>query len=77
MIAQVDEHHPAMIAATVKPARQFYGFTDMGLAKFPTGVGAIGVHRKLSPEIRSNRNKSAKGIQALAIVKAMRYASAR
>ena len=60
MIAQVDEHHPAMIAATVKPARQFYGFTDMGLAKFPTGVGAIGVHRKLSPEIRSNRNKARK-----------------
>jgi hypothetical protein len=77
MIPQVNEHHPAMIAAAVKPARQFYGFTDMGLTKFPASVGAIGVHRMLSPEIRSNRNKGAKGIQALAIVKAMRYASAR
>ncbi|KCZ63754.1 hypothetical protein L53_04470 [Hyphomonas sp. L-53-1-40] len=77
MIAQVDEHNPAMITAAVKPARQFYSFPDMGLTKFPAGMGAVGVHRKLSPEIRSNRNKGAKGIQALAIVKAMRYASAR
>ena len=58
MVAQVNEHDPAMVPAAVQPARKLDGFTDMGLAQLPAGVGAIGVHRTKTPEKRSNIKKA-------------------
>ena len=44
MVAQVDEHQPAMVAPAVDPAGQPDGLSDIVLAKLAASMGAIGVH---------------------------------
>ena len=45
MVSQVDKQGSGMLPAAVQPAGQLDGFTNVGFAKLPTGMGAIGVHR--------------------------------
>ena len=44
MVAQVQEHQPAMVAAAIDPARQPDALSDGILAQLATIMGAIGVH---------------------------------
>src|SRR3546814_8958238 len=44
VVAQVDEHQLAVVAAAVDPDGQAHGLADMGLAPRGAGVGAVAVH---------------------------------
>jgi len=37
-VAQIDEHHSAVIAVRIDPAAQLNGFADVGLAEFSAVV---------------------------------------
>ena len=56
MVAQVDEHQPAVVALAVNPAGQAHGVPGVGQSQGAAGMGAIGVHGIISVEAPPGAN---------------------